>query len=235
MTDHIRITFVDQNLRNIQALLQVFGKGFTYKVDSIEKENPKNKAFISPANSFLFMDGGIDRVYSRQMCPGIENHLRQTKLPSLGIATHLGRPYLPVGSATITEWGGFCLISAPTMFLPHDVSRTRNAYHAFMAALCVFQKWRRMTGSTINEIVCPAMCTGWGNMPPEVAAKQMYDAYCDFKSGRCPQEISHWNDPTWFIAPSRDHEQPDNFDNREIKIVPLRAHLAGNDLCGFPL
>jgi O-acetyl-ADP-ribose deacetylase (regulator of RNase III) len=118
-------------------------------------------AYVSPANGLGFMDGGVDFAYSRDMFPGVEAAVKaEIRRHALGHArvTRLGRPYQPVGSALAVPAAGPArppgawLISAPTMFLPHDVSGTRNAYHAFMAALMLARKLG------VDELVCPALC-----------------------------------------------------------------------------
>src|SRR5690242_11523848 len=77
-------------------------------------------AIVSPANSFGFMDGGIDLVYSRRFGWALEERPR-----TLLRANHDGE--LPVGQAVIVETGDPAfplLVSAPTMRVPMDVSQT---------------------------------------------------------------------------------------------------------------
>lgn len=185
--------------------------------DDVRKIPVDNTAFVSPANSLLFMDGGIDHAYSRDMFPGVEAELKRMTC-ALGMKTALGRSYLPVGSAIVAPTGlTSCLVAAPTMFLPHDVSATRNAYHAMMAALIAFSKYRR-SHPDIQTLVCPLLCTGYGRMTVDDARFQMRHAYRDFLDGRTPDEISHASSDSHFITNTFDAEQPSNFDNREINV-----------------
>jgi hypothetical protein len=81
-------------------------------------------AIVSPANSFGYMDGGIDLVYLRRF--GWE---LQTRLQAHLRDEHDGE--LPVGQATIVETFDTAipyLVSAPTMRVPMTVSNTINAY-----------------------------------------------------------------------------------------------------------
>jgi O-acetyl-ADP-ribose deacetylase (regulator of RNase III) len=182
--------------------------------------------FVSPANGMGFMDGGIDAVYC-EMFPGVQRRVRW-RIAATGRVTLLGRPYQSVGGALLvpgndsgndsgSDSGSVWLASAPTMFLPHGVSRTRNAYHAMMAALCVVRK--RFGGDAAVELVCPPLCCGWGKMAPEEAAAQVATALADFAAGRVPQDAAPPAEADRF-APAdwreRDAEQPRNFDNREI-------------------
>ena len=171
-------------------------------------------AFVSPANCLGFMDGGIDRVFSRVMFPGCEARVKQ-RIREIGFKTLLGRPYLPIGSAFIVPAKeGVGLICAPTMFLPHDVRNTRNAYHSFLAALAVFQK-----AGCYNTLVATSHCCGYGRMDPAESARQMREAYDDWLAGRVPHDTSCHGDTV--LLPRVDEEQPDNYDNREIKVITI--------------
>lgn len=88
-------------------------------------------AVVSPANSFGFMDGGIDAVYTHQFGFALEGRLQALLAGEYG-------GELPVGCAVIVETGSpeisWC-ISAPTMRVPEALPDTANAYLAFRAAL----------------------------------------------------------------------------------------------------
>jgi hypothetical protein len=164
------------------------------------------------------------------MFPGVQADV-QAKIRSLGKQTALGRYYIPVGSAVVVPvgLGGSMLVSAPTMFLPHDVSKTRNAYHSFMAALMAFRK--QQGKSTV--LVATGLCCGYGKMDPVVSAQQMREAFNDFIKGVAPSEIEHSTDPSVVMTRDRNDEQPKNFDNREIqfKITPSkRVHVKPGDV-----
>jgi O-acetyl-ADP-ribose deacetylase (regulator of RNase III) len=135
-------------------------------------------AVVSPANSFGFMDGGIDLVYSKRFGWDL-----QKRLQALLRAEHAGE--LPVGQAVLVEtyssevpW----LISAPTMRVPMDISGTANAFLALRAALLAA---RRHAGEPrIQTILCPGLGTAIGRMPPERAARQMAHAWAVVELGQ---------------------------------------------------
>lgn len=106
----------------------------------------------------------------------------------LGHKTQLGRPYLRVGSALWIPVGPendqSVLISAPTMFLPHDVSSTQNAYWAMMAILMTMDRI-----SSCNHLVCTSLCCGYGKMSVENSVAQILRAVTDFRAGRCLAEV----------------------------------------------
>jgi O-acetyl-ADP-ribose deacetylase (regulator of RNase III) len=148
----------------------------------------KADAIISPANSFGFMDGGIDLVYSRYFGWHV-----QERLQKLLRDEYDGQ--LPVGMAIIVETDHPempYVISAPTMHAPSDVSETQNAYLAFRAALRAVQKKNEQQPGAIQSILCPGLATATGQMPFKACARQMYTAYMQVMGGQPwqPQNIN---------------------------------------------
>lgn len=209
----MKLIFVSLNQKWIDSIKPFFpeSEAICGDVQTVPREHT---TFVSPANCLGFMDGGIDLVYSRKMFRGCEGAVYQM-IRTVGFETLLGRPYLPIGSALGISVGETTkLICAPTMFLPHDVSETRNAYHSCLAALLC---WKKMGSS--NTVVFTSHCCGYGKMNEETSAKQMRDAYDDFSSGRVPEDSSQRSDTV--LLPLVNDEQPNNYDNREIKDVSL--------------
>jgi O-acetyl-ADP-ribose deacetylase (regulator of RNase III) len=128
---------------------------------------------VSPANSFGFMDGGIDLVYSKHF--GWE---LQERLQTLIRSDHDGD--LPVGQAVVVPTFDKdipYLISAPTMRVPMDVSETVNAYLAFRAAIRAARQFNRTAPKRIESILCPGLGTAIGRLSPRACATQMHYAY----------------------------------------------------------
>ena len=133
----------------------------------------KADAIVSPANSFGYMDGGIDLVYSRFFGWELESRLKAFLLEH-----HFGE--LPVGQAVVvpTEHAAIpFLVSAPTMRVPASISRTVNVYLAFRAALLAVSKHNESASTPIASLLVPGLGTGVGEVPPERAARQMKQAY----------------------------------------------------------
>ena len=139
-------------------------------------------AFVSPANSLGFMDGGIDYVYML-MFPGIETAVKGA-IAKRGQLSGLGRPWLPIGEALVvpvpngTPRGGVSLVCAPTMLMPMDVNGTSNAYNATHAAIVA------ALAAGVRRLVIPGMCTGCGAVPAAVAASQMAAAIAEALGGK---------------------------------------------------
>jgi O-acetyl-ADP-ribose deacetylase (regulator of RNase III) len=130
-------------------------------------------AIVSPANSFGYMDGGIDLLYVQrfgwELQDRLQSHLRER---------HDGE--LPVGQAAIIETFDArmpFLISAPTMRVPMNVATTVNAYLSFRAAIRAVKQHNSENSERIRSVLCPGLCTGVGRMPAALAAKQMATAY----------------------------------------------------------
>jgi O-acetyl-ADP-ribose deacetylase (regulator of RNase III) len=131
-------------------------------------------AVVSPANSYGWMRGGIDGVYSRWL-PGIEDRVRTA------IAERHGAE-LPVGSAVIVPTGRHepeWLISAPTMRQPGE-RLPADGGAAGAAARAVLLAWRdgtlpdgRAAREAIGSIALPGLGTGVGGLSPATCASQV--------------------------------------------------------------
>jgi O-acetyl-ADP-ribose deacetylase (regulator of RNase III) len=147
----------------------------------------KADAIVSPANSFGYMDGGIDLVYVQrfgwELRDRLQSHLKEQ---------HDGE--LPVGQATIVETLDTeipYLISAPTMRVPTNVSTTLNAYLAFRAAIRAVKQHNVENEKPIRSVLCPSLCTAIGRMSPDLAARQMAAAYSVCVLGQMISPNSH--------------------------------------------
>ena len=191
--------FVSLNSKWVAEIQAQFGT-IPVKVscEDIRDIPSQNTVFVSPANCLGYMDGGIDLVYSEDMFPGIERTV-QEKIRSLNIVTFLERAYLPIGSAVLVPWFDSALLTAPTMFLPQDVHTTKYAYHSFLAALLLFDKYRAKHPA-VHTLVATSHCCGFGNMSEAESAKQMKQAYDDFLEGTYPDDASA--DETVVLMPS---------------------------------
>jgi O-acetyl-ADP-ribose deacetylase (regulator of RNase III) len=150
-------------------------------------------AVVSPANSFGFMDGGLDHALSERFGWDLEKQLQK-------IIKELPEGELLVGQALVLETGDKVvplLISAPTMRVPtnFNIDTSVNAYLAMKAILIKAKNDER-----ISSVAIPGLCTGVGRMQPMIAARQMFQAYkeiilgerMDFSSFGEAQKY-HWN------------------------------------------
>lgn len=164
-------------------------------VSIIEGDITKLKcdAMVSPANSFGFMDGGLDYALSERFGWDVEKRLqKQIKA--------LPEGELLVGQAILMETGDVdvpFLISAPTMRIPtnFNIDTSVNAYLAMKAILI-----KAKSDDRISSVAVPGLYTGVGRMQPVIAARQMFQAYkeiileqrMDFATFGEAQKY-HWN------------------------------------------
>jgi O-acetyl-ADP-ribose deacetylase (regulator of RNase III) len=139
----------------------------------------KADAIVSPANSFGFMNGGIDFSISKNLGWHIEKRLQKRIREEF-----FGE--LLVGQATVveTDQENFpYLISAPTMRTPVTLRRTPNVYLAMKAILTLVKYGKTETGdklsTVIKTIAIPGLGTGVGQVLPKVCAMQMRIAWED--------------------------------------------------------
>lgn len=134
-------------------------------------------AVVSPANSFGFMDGGIDLLYSQFFGWHV-----QDKLQDAIRAQRHGE--LLVGTAEIVETDNAdlpFLVAAPTMRVPMILQHSVNPFLAARAALLLVKFGTFSQGTYADEHVAdyvetvafPGLGTGVGRVGPETCAHQM--------------------------------------------------------------
>lgn len=162
-------------------------------------------AIVSPANSFGFMDGGIDGYYSMRW-PRLQGELQKYlyehyygELP-VGQAVTVTIPY--GGEETILpgpwkrkddEQDFKYLVCAPTMRVPMVITDTVNAYLAFRATLIALKEFPQ-----IESVLCPGLGTTIGKMDPGIAALQMRVAYNQIEKNR-PWEVGNDLSFCWHV------------------------------------
>lgn len=123
---------------------------------------------VSPANSYGYMDGGIDQIYrdffGLQIETTVQDSIRQK-----------GWSSLPVGSSIVVKTNHKripFMIVAPTMFLPEPI-KPENCFYAMFAVL---NAWNR-NSHIIKKVFCPGLGTGVGCVDPTDSANEMAKAY----------------------------------------------------------
>lgn len=182
MSPHIYL--VDRKLSMVNAW-----KEFCSNIDEVTiihgsiLDNPKWDAFVSPANSFGFMNGGVDLAYSEHYGWDIQRRLQEV----------IARDYfgeLPVGNCvwlhTHNNEVPF-MFSAPTMRTPTILSSdTLNPYLATRAVLLCHQQMLKIDGIDVKGIAFPGMGTGVGKVNERLCAFQMKTAIERVRNGVKP-------------------------------------------------
>ena len=164
----MRLHLVDQSEELVREWRLAFREYPDVVIEHGDILKVAHTALISPANSYGYMDGGIDLAYRHFFGVQIENQV-QRKIKEVAGS------YLPVGKAILVSTGHAKiphLISAPTMFLPEPIE-SEACRRAMTAALTVALEYEESWGA----VFCPGMGTGIGRVPPRDAAKAMAEAY----------------------------------------------------------
>lgn len=177
----------------LDAWTQFFGEAKDVNIVEGDITKLQCSAVVSPANSFGFMDGGLDYALSERFGWDLEKKLQK-------IIKELPEGELLVGQAIVLETGDVeipYLISAPTMRIPtnFNIDTSVNAYLAMKAILL-----KAKSEPKIESVAIPGLCTGVGRMQSMIAARQMFQAYkeiilgekMDFKTFGEAQKY-HWN------------------------------------------
>lgn len=174
------------NIKNVSVF-----KGSIFDVDC--------DAVVSPANSFGFMDGGIDSWYRWRFGDKIQDSVRLAIL-------RYWHGELPVGAAEIVETNDDevpFLIAAPTMRVPMILgTESINPYLAMRAVIMLVREERFRDGtfhgedikSRVKKIALPGLGTGVGKVPGEMAAHQIKEAISLHGEGK------HYLPKSWSFA-----------------------------------
>ncbi len=140
-------------------------------------------AVVSPANSFGFMDGGLDLVYLRHFGFGLQDRVQH-----MIVERHDGE--LLVGAADVVETGDAripYMVIAPTMRVPMMLTESVNPYLAARAVLLLVTRKMFASGpdagtpiaSKIGRVAMSGLGTGVGHVSPNVCARQVRAAIDD--------------------------------------------------------
>jgi O-acetyl-ADP-ribose deacetylase (regulator of RNase III) len=168
----IYLASVDQELHDAWQRFCGDLEGVTMHYGSILQLNCD--AVVSPANSFGFMDSGVDLLYSNHFGWHVQERL-QKKIRE----RHHGE--LLVGTAEIVETDSQAipyLIAAPTMRVPMILGNTVNPYLASRAVLLLIKHGRFTEGHMADEpiadyvqsVTFPGLGTGVGRVEHLCAA-----------------------------------------------------------------
>jgi O-acetyl-ADP-ribose deacetylase (regulator of RNase III) len=171
----MQLCLVDTNAKVAAALREAFRPFPEVSVETTDLLAVAHNTVVSPANSYGFMDGGIDAAFRSFFGAALENRVRD----------EIGRRqegYLPVGASFVVRTGHSripYMIVAPTMLSPEHVNKD-NCYRAMRAVL-------RLAASDEDvgrTIYCPGLGTGVGMVCPDEAAHEMAQAYHDWTTAK---------------------------------------------------
>ena len=166
--DLMKLHFVDINPEVSSALAVAFHGHPEVEVICGDILHHAVHCLVSPANSFGYMDGGIDAAYTAFFGQQIQARVQD--------AIHRrAEQMLPVGAALAVTTGHDripFMIVAPTMTMPEDIPAS-HAGRALRAALRLIQSEPHLAG----DVYCPGLGTLVGRVSPPDAAASMLAAY----------------------------------------------------------
>lgn len=158
----MKIEIIDRNAAFVEAAKAVFA-GTDVSVTCGSIVEGKREAVVSPANSFGFMDGGVDMAYSQRFGWGVQQELQE-------YIRSLPHGELLVGDAVLIDTHDPdipCLIAAPTMRVPRIILDPADVLLAARAAI------HRAKLCMVEHVAFPGMGTGCGCLNPHTAAQAM--------------------------------------------------------------
>lgn len=169
----IKISLRDVNSDMVDAFKKVF-IGDKYEVQMVSIVDIPATAVVSPANSFGFMDGGVDWVYTDFFGETLQKRVQTAIHNNHGGELMVGQAlYVPTENTTIPF-----LICAPTMRVPKIIKDPLEVYLATRAAMRKFLDHLQYVDQ-LTVIAFPGMGTGCGRVPPIIAAKAMMEGIED--------------------------------------------------------
>jgi O-acetyl-ADP-ribose deacetylase (regulator of RNase III) len=154
----MKITIVDQNEAVVGAAKNAGLDAARGPIIGLSAD-----AVVSPANSFGFMDGGVDYAYSVHFGWHVQDRVRAA-ISLRDFAELLVGEALVVATDNIqTPW----LVCAPTMRVPRVIQDANDIRLAARAAV------KAALDHGVQRLAIPGMGTGCGRLAPEVAARAM--------------------------------------------------------------
>jgi len=174
----MRVILSDRKAALVEAWRESFANEHDVDIGSEDILSVDCDAIVSPANSFGFMDGGLDHLLSDffgwHVQERVQAAIRERPMRELLVGEAI---VVPTDHAQI-PW----LVAAPTMRVPMVVKQSVNAYLAMKALLIAARDHRHEI--LIRSIAVPGLATGIGKIEPKIAARQMYAAYAEVICGK---------------------------------------------------
>lgn len=213
-----RIIFTDYNPVFCEKVKEKIGnqlqvhKDYSVKVETVDGDirsfSIPNAAYVSPANSFMRFDGGIDFYYGK-MFPTLQGDAQ--KHASRYPYSYNALPILPIGAAMVVPVKhpqnnppNNYMVAAPTMFEPeeltgHKVNYVRWAFLAVMAAIEKYNHWQKDKTKQITTLIVPGLGTGCGDLSYGQSVDLILEATQDFV-GRKNMKDEASDDPMLYLC-----------------------------------
>jgi hypothetical protein len=194
--------------------------------------NKNNSLFVSPTNSLLRMEGGIDRIMNLEIFPKINKSFVKLAKKIAIVDTNVNKYILPIGSSLFIEVpkDKSGLIVTPTMFNSSNISHTQNVYISFISILSILTKINQFKENNCEKkferIYITSHGCGNGGMSINESVKQFYQAFQDFLNGDLPNQIKYINsgcvpEHMFILFEYKEKEKKENIDENGIKTIKI--------------
>jgi O-acetyl-ADP-ribose deacetylase (regulator of RNase III) len=178
-----KIILVDINRQIVDEWRKVFGALHGLEIICGNIFDQEVDAIVSPANSFGYMDGGLDGKIRDFFGQQIEEKVQSKIRTDFSGEILVGQSFsIETKHQKIRH-----LIVAPTMRLPSSIVGTVNAYLAKKSILKTL-----LAEDSIRSIAIPGLGALSGKLEPRIAAVQMFYAYSDVILGNTPKVQGWW-------------------------------------------
>ena len=184
----MKIQLVDYNEELCNEWRKAFGGCDDITVYCENYFDVQTDCYISPANSYGFLDGGIDnklRKFYEKLGIDIEKTVQDIIIDKFDGELLVGQAfYFPLFSFNSKKIPD--LIVAPTMRVPMKLPENSVNVYLAMRAILLKLKSLNWSGSSSPKVKSVSICglgTGIGQLPYDLCAKQMRKAYDDFWVG----------------------------------------------------
>ena len=173
----MRLIFVDVNPHLVRSWARVTTDVPEVEVVEGSIFDQACDALVSPANSFGFMDGGLDLSISQRFGWGVQARLQAAIREEYHGELLVGQAHAVPSEDAQIPW----VIAAPTMRVPMPLGATLNPYLATRAVLLLVRDGA--LAGQVETVAFPGMGTGVGRVPPGICARQMRAAVGDVLRG----------------------------------------------------
>jgi O-acetyl-ADP-ribose deacetylase (regulator of RNase III) len=171
----MKVILFDQRTELASAWKEAFADESSVEVTTEDFRTLVCDAIVSPANSFGYMDGGLDLALSDYLGWDVQKRLQKMIQERQMGELLVGEALLVPTLRSNPRW----VVSAPTMRVPMRVKQSVNAYLAMKALLIAC----RDHSERIDSVAVPGLATGVGGLAPQLAAHQMHVAYREVMLG----------------------------------------------------
>jgi O-acetyl-ADP-ribose deacetylase (regulator of RNase III) len=171
----MKIQLIDRNKEMIRSWKKHFKNCPDIEIIHGDILQHKTDCIVSPANSFGFMDGGLDLAICQKIGYKIQQRVREKIQNQFNGELLVGQAFI---LRTFDQDIPY-LIVAPTMRVPMILKNSVNVFLATKGIFLTLHKNWSTLGKRIKTISISGLGTGVGQMKYDICAKQMKEAYSE--------------------------------------------------------